>query len=190
MLGTSAPAGMTTYLVGIVFHSRTISTGQWAWRTTESETLPISALLSPHALCCPSPPIRPLYPLPGGRSPLLHLPSSGAPVRPFHLPTVLVLPPRRAVPCLVALRAARYPPPGSGPVALLPQGRSLPGKAEQSARYPRRGSRAVPSRFAYQDPPRSERPTLPRWTRLWPVGSWSERCSSRPPRSTPHSQSA
>jgi hypothetical protein len=29
------------------------------------------------------------------------------------------------------------------------------------------------------------RPTLPRWTRLWSEGSWSERCSSRPPRSTP-----
>src|SRR5829696_5731406 len=119
---------MTTYLVGVVFHSRTTSTGQWAWRSTESETLPIRALLIPRAPCCPSPTVRPLYPLPGGRSPLLHRPSSDAPVQPFRLPTVLVPPPRRAFPCLAALRAVRHSPPGSGPVALLPQGRSLPGK--------------------------------------------------------------
>ena len=29
------------------FSGRTIKTGQWAWRTTESETLPISARLTP-----------------------------------------------------------------------------------------------------------------------------------------------
>src|SRR5215208_3943049 len=29
----------------LISYSRTIRTGQWAWRTTESETLPINALL-------------------------------------------------------------------------------------------------------------------------------------------------
>src|SRR5215208_2171664 len=151
---------------------------------------PSEPSLSPRTPCCPSPPVRPLYPLPGGRSPLLYLPSSDAPVRPSHLPTVLVPLPRRAFPCLVALRAARYPPPGSDPVTLLPQGRLLPGKAERSGRYPRRGSRAVPSWFADQGPPRFGWRVRLRWSRLWPEGSWSERYSSRPPRSTPHSQNA
>src|SRR5215216_4497264 len=171
MLGTSAPAELTTYLVGVVFHSRTTSTGQWAWRTTDSETLPIRALRIPPR-------------------PLLHLPSSDAPLRPFHLPTVLVPPPRQAFPCLVALRAVRYPPPESGPVALLPQDRSLPDKAEQWGRNPRRGSRAVRSWFADQGPPRSGRRVRLHWSRLWSTGSWSERYSSSPPRSTPDSQNA
>src|SRR5215212_10146035 len=120
---------MTTYLVGVDFHSRTTSTGQWAWRTTESETLPIRALLIPPR------PLLPITTSPASISSarwtisLAASPSSDAPVRPFHLPTVLVPPPRRAFPCLAALRAVRYPPPGSGQVALLPRGRSLPGKA-------------------------------------------------------------
>jgi hypothetical protein len=39
--------GTRPYPARCIFSGRTISTGQWAWRTTESETLPISARLTP-----------------------------------------------------------------------------------------------------------------------------------------------
>src|SRR5918993_917114 len=107
MLGTSAPARMTTCLVGVVFHSRTTSTGQWAWRTTESETLPIIALLIPRVPCCPARSDQPLDPRLGGRSPVLPLPSQDGTVQPSHQPPVVVSLPRRAPPW----RAVGDPPP-------------------------------------------------------------------------------
>jgi hypothetical protein len=45
--GAFPPVRMRKFPVGLALHPRTTNTGQWAWRVTESETLPIKALLIP-----------------------------------------------------------------------------------------------------------------------------------------------
>src|SRR5215212_8235629 len=106
--------------------------------------------LSLRAPWCPSLSDRPLDPRLGGRSPVLPLPSSDAPVRLSHRPSAPVPPPRRAPPCPAALSSVGDPPPGSDPASLPLPGRWLLGKAERSGGRPRRGSRAVPSQYAAQ----------------------------------------